>query len=237
MVLPKKQVVKPVIYSLNKSSTLPSSDLRCLCVTLLPMVPYDRRSGSEKDKLEFWNEAWLWSKAKWSVMLLEAWWAFAFEKIVLFWGYFFKSATSLPEHFSVWACLLALEHNWYCWCKEEQHKRDVLLLYVTQTQAQVVSLWLLPSWYIVFQCTIVVYIVLYFHLYRYWIWVFFPLPSGLFLLCFSIKQLDVSTQLRNLLFACLITFQPNNNKVIPSVWNDVVNVSESLSYTTLVVFL
>lgn len=140
MVLPKKQVVKPVIYSLNKSSTLPSSDLRCLCVTLLPMVPYDRRSGCEKDKLEFWNEAWLWSKAKWSMMLLEACWAFAFEKIVLFLGYFFKSATSLPEHFSVWACLLALEHNWYCWCKEEQHKRDVLLLCVTQTQAQVVSL-------------------------------------------------------------------------------------------------
>lgn len=141
------------------------------------------------------------------------------------WFFDFKSTIiSVPEHFSVWECLLALKHNWYCWCKE-QHKRDVLLLLVTQTRVQIVSLWLLPSWYIVFWCTIVVYIVLYFQLYRYWICLFVFL--GLFFLCFSIKQLDDSTQLWNLLFACVITFQPNNNKVIPSVWNHVVTVSDS----------
>ncbi len=27
------------------------------------------------------------------------------------WFLIFKSTTSIPEHFSVWACLLALEHN------------------------------------------------------------------------------------------------------------------------------
>lgn len=152
-------------------------------------------------------------------------WLVSFLKLVLI---FFKLTTS--EHFSVWACLLALEHYWYCWC-EEQHKRDVLLLDVTQTRAQTVSLWLLPSWYIVFQCTIVVYIVLYVHLYRYRIcfvcFAFFP-SFWIVSPVSWIKQLDDFTQPRNLLFACLITFQPNNNKDIP--WNDVGTVYGLLYY-------
>jgi len=35
------------------------------------------------------------------------------DKLLLFKRifFFFKSATFIPEHFSVWACLLALENN------------------------------------------------------------------------------------------------------------------------------
>lgn len=144
-----------------------------------------------------------------SMMMLEAWLAFDFKRLF----FVFKSTTSIPEHFSVWACLLALEHNWYCWCKGID-VRDSSAGYFSVTAALLI--YCIPVYNSGIYCIILSSVQI--------LNLFFSLLDCFS--CFSIKQLDDSTQLRNLLFACLITFQPHYNKVIPSVWNDVVAVSK-----------